>query len=524
MHLPVPSLLAEATVEKGLAKVEVETGKLNAAQENLAALESAATAADGADGAAADAGGGDALEEARAAAEAAMHEADEAKQSKSEELKAVQAEHKEATQAKAAVQKQTMLPAKKAKTKADQAAKMAARNKADDADALATAAAEAADVFAAAEAELAAALAGELAAKALVVPVQTEAKALDLAAKEAKKVFMAAKKEAASNATVHKQSDAKLKQAHSKVTAAEGAVARAEKALEKPRATLERSAEKVAEKTAALGAVEAHKAANEKAIADAIARIAAICSEGRPAEIAKIVAQHQASLDQLIADLEPLLANVAAIEKLRADRVAAHGQAEVDRRSGLQHKIHCLKKAENDRRDAVDRTCVLCKCVFHGRAAASAHATPIGQGGQQCPMLVAYFLNPHGGAPKVRTQIKKKQKTFRSYTYEKEQKKRRRRRRRRRRRGGRKSSFFKCKKAQYYWRAALLSPHMCAEATAMWSASIISGDAFYADVCIRVDVLQGHIHHPGTCRPRHDHPAAHGRFVLGFRVRKAALR
>lgn len=69
-----------------------------------------------------------------------------------------------------------------------------------------------------------------------------------------------------------------------------------------------------------------------------------------------------------------------------------HTDAELERRVTLQKEIHFSKKSENERRDRVPRTCVLCKSVFPGRAAAAAHATPIGQDGTQCPVLVAFFL------------------------------------------------------------------------------------------------------------------------------------
>ena len=50
-------------------------------------------------------------------------------------------------------------------------------------------------------------------------------------------------------------------------------------------------------------------------------------TQARPAEIGLIVAQHQSCIDALVAELDIHMENVAAIEKLRADRVAVHGDA-----------------------------------------------------------------------------------------------------------------------------------------------------------------------------------------------------
>jgi hypothetical protein len=87
-----------------------------------------------------------------------------------------------------------------------------------------------------------------------------------------------------------------------------------------------------------------------------------ICREARGPEMEEIVRSMQASRDELLHELEDAEAQVAVIAKLRADRIAMFGQAEIDRRVQVQLKILDLKKAENDRSDLLPRICDVCGC------------------------------------------------------------------------------------------------------------------------------------------------------------------
>lgn len=85
-----------------------------------------------------------------------------------------------------------------------------------------------------------------------------------------------------------------------------------------------------------------------------------ICKEARAPEIEEIVRNMQAARDALLHELEDAEAQYAVIAKLRADRIAAFGAAEIDRRIKFQNKIYELKVAENTRSDHLPRMCNVC--------------------------------------------------------------------------------------------------------------------------------------------------------------------
>ena len=68
----------------------------------------------------------------------------------------------------------------------------------------------------------------------------------------------------------------------------------------------------------------------------------------------------QTTRDVLLHELEDAEAQYAVIARLRADRIAAFGAAEIDRRIKFQNKIFELKVAENNRSDQLPRTCNVC--------------------------------------------------------------------------------------------------------------------------------------------------------------------
>jgi hypothetical protein len=85
-----------------------------------------------------------------------------------------------------------------------------------------------------------------------------------------------------------------------------------------------------------------------------------ICREAREPEITDIIQSMVATRDQLLSELEDAEAQYAVIAKLRADRIAAFGEAEIARRIKFQNKIYDLKVAENSRSDQLPRTCNVC--------------------------------------------------------------------------------------------------------------------------------------------------------------------
>jgi hypothetical protein len=76
--------------------------------------------------------------------------------------------------------------------------------------------------------------------------------------------------------------------------------------------------------------------------------------------MADIVQNMTATRDALLRELEDAEAQYAVVAKLRADRVAAFGEAEIARRIKFQNKIYDLKVAENNRSDQLPRTCNVC--------------------------------------------------------------------------------------------------------------------------------------------------------------------
>jgi hypothetical protein len=85
-----------------------------------------------------------------------------------------------------------------------------------------------------------------------------------------------------------------------------------------------------------------------------------ICREARAHEIEEIVQSMQASRDELLRELEDCEAQYAVVAKLRADRIASFGVAEIDRRVNFQSRIIDLKKAEHSRCDQLPRFCNVC--------------------------------------------------------------------------------------------------------------------------------------------------------------------
>ncbi len=85
-----------------------------------------------------------------------------------------------------------------------------------------------------------------------------------------------------------------------------------------------------------------------------------ICREAREPEIEEIVQNMKATRDELLRELEDAEAQYAVIAKLRADRIAIFGDAEIARRIKFQSKIYDLKRAENDRCDQLPRICNVC--------------------------------------------------------------------------------------------------------------------------------------------------------------------
>ena len=121
------------------------------------------------------------------------------------------------------------------------------------------------------------------------------------------------------------------------------------------------------------------------------------------AEIQFIVEQHQTHRDALLLELDTHIRRIQSVEKLRADRVQVHGQAELDRRYQQIERIVQLKIQENIRRDAVNRNCTACKKAVGCKADAAAHNNfgknhPVNQYVDKkhewkgCPSTMDYFV------------------------------------------------------------------------------------------------------------------------------------
>jgi hypothetical protein len=74
----------------------------------------------------------------------------------------------------------------------------------------------------------------------------------------------------------------------------------------------------------------------------------------------EIVQNMKAARDELLRELEDCEAQYAVVAKLRADRIALFGAAEIDRRVKFQSKIIDLKNAEHSRCDQLQRICNVC--------------------------------------------------------------------------------------------------------------------------------------------------------------------
>jgi hypothetical protein len=85
-----------------------------------------------------------------------------------------------------------------------------------------------------------------------------------------------------------------------------------------------------------------------------------ICREARESEMEEIVQNMTAAREELLQELDDAEAQYAVIAKLRADRIATFGEAEIARRVQIQSKIYDLKRAENNRSDHLPRICNVC--------------------------------------------------------------------------------------------------------------------------------------------------------------------
>ena len=210
-----------------------------------------------------------------------------------------------------------------------------------------------------------------------------------------------------------RKAEAGMKRASQNVTRLAQNVEKAERSLrtvmenmERYKKTVRETFQKIAKLRITIEENEAVLVNKQEEINAHISAVMAHIVESREAEIQMIVEQHKAIRDAMLPALDGNLIRIQAIEKLRADRVKVHGEAELNRRVEQMARIVRIKEEENARRDEVNRDCVLCGKAVGNKDAAERHRNPKGwvwydyhKGGKHegkswpgCPTYFAYYI------------------------------------------------------------------------------------------------------------------------------------
>ena len=213
----------------------------------------------------------------------------------------------------------------------------------------------------------------EASTKAKVAAAKAETKLIASRDKVANKMLNDAK-------AASRKVEAAMKSASQNVTRLTQNVENAERSLRKVMEKMERykktvreTYQKIATKRITIEENEAVLIAKQEEIKAHIAAVMAHIVDSREAEIQMIVEQHKNIRDAMLPALDGNLIRIQAIEKLRADRVKVHGEAELNRRVEQMARIVRIKEEENARRDEVNRDCVLCGKAVGNKNAAERH-------------------------------------------------------------------------------------------------------------------------------------------------------
>ena len=198
----------------------------------------------------------------------------------------------------------------------------------------------------------------------------------------------------------------KIEMLQSKIKSEQDTIQRTVAKADKPKGTIDKVFGKIDGYRMEIEQNEAILVAKQTEIRQHIQAIITCIVESREAEIQSIVQQHVDVRDALLKELDVQMQRIEGIEKLRADRISAHGQPELNRRYEKIQQIVQLKHAENERRDQVNRDCELCGKAVGNKSKARDHFKKWG-GTQEknkyrgCPKYWDWLAQPTSLPPKI---------------------------------------------------------------------------------------------------------------------------
>ncbi len=376
-------LKAETTLEKENEKLATCVETLDTNQKIVDDL----TAGSGPDSS-------DVVEEATAA----KVQADADNKAAKEFTKTQAAAKKEAANVKTAAKKEELL----AKSNLKKAETELKKGKGDAAE-LQAAVDECQRLAAAASEAVAAAEQAEKDAKQAETDAKAAEKAAGEALKSATKAEQDAKKGASGAASALTKANAQVVRAETSITAQQKKVDKANNDVNGPKALIQEKKDKIAVIEGQIKEFEDDTDDCKTKITESFESVKKVCADARIEEQADILKTYQDARDMLIKDLRKHVKNIDCIEQLRKDRIATHGEKELEKRIAFALKIGQMKQAENVRRDGLTRTCLQCGAKCNGVNAANHHASAaLAVGSGLCDSIFKWYaIGQQGQKPDV---------------------------------------------------------------------------------------------------------------------------